>query len=136
MWEVLAIKFPYRAIAAIVHIFRHRVLFDHSMRFSAVITPNEFQGGRPLNEIRLVSLALPTKPLSLLNSIWSPLCVTVNICPDRQGSGCGSHRYRPDRFGSASSAPTVPGRKVAAVIATTNLKTDPVSIIFLLSYLT
>jgi hypothetical protein len=99
------------------------------MRFSAVISPKEFQGGRPLNEIRLVSLALPTKPSSLLNSIWSPLCATVNVCPDRQGSGCGSHRYVPDRFGSASLAGTVVDGALAAVIATTNIKTDLVSII-------
>src|SRR5258707_1123766 len=120
MRELLAIK---STIAALVHILRHCVPFDHSIRSSAVITPSEFQGGRPLNEIRLVSLALPTRSLSLLNSIWSPLCVTVNIWPDRQGSGCGSHRYLPERFGSASSARTIPGRALVAVIATTEIKT-------------
>jgi hypothetical protein len=53
---------PDSAIAAVVHNFRHCVPFDHSMRLSAVITPNEFQGGKPLSEIRLVSLELPPRP--------------------------------------------------------------------------
>jgi hypothetical protein len=56
------------------------VPFDHWItRFSAVITPSEFQGGMPLREILLVSFACPTTPPSLLNSNSAPVWVTVKV---------------------------------------------------------
>src|SRR5438093_10926436 len=84
--------------------FSHLVPFDHSID-GPKTTPSMFHGPPTLSVVSLVSCAVARSPLSLAISSVRSRCVTVNVAPERHGSGCGSQRYLPPSSGAAFAAP-------------------------------
>src|ERR687888_268787 len=64
-----------------------------------------FHGPPTLSVVSLVSCAMARSPLSLAISSVRSCWVTVNVAPERHGSGCGSQRYLPLSSGAALAAP-------------------------------
>src|SRR5690348_13407093 len=87
-----------------LYCFSHLVPFDHSID-APWTTPSMFQGPPTLSVVSLVSCALACSPLSLASSAVRPCWVSVNVAPERHGSGCGSQRYLPLSSGAAFAAP-------------------------------